>query len=74
MFQLIYDPKKYTVDPTILLPFLCKLNLEMRKELGNKSTRFYEFNMLEYLIKDIKSVKSEKKSIYLKALKKVNDE
>lgn len=62
LFQLIYDPKKYTEDPTILLPFLGKLNLEMRKELGNHATKFDEFNMLEYLIKDIKSVKNDKKS------------
>lgn len=73
LFQLIFEPDTYTNDATILLPFLGKLNLEMRKELGNKKTSFDEFNMLEYLIKDIKSVKREKKTIYLKALKKINE-
>ncbi|WP_140160573.1 hypothetical protein [Algoriphagus antarcticus] len=59
MFQLIYDKEKYNENVSLLIPFLGKVLLEMRKELGNKNTKIDEFQILEFLIKDIKEMKSE---------------
>lgn len=73
LFQVVFDQNSFQNDPEILLPFLGKLNLEMRKELGNKSTRFDEFNMLEYIIKDIKSVKKNKRQAYLRKAKYIKN-
>lgn len=71
LFQYIYQQNNWKEDPVVILPFLGKILLEVRKELGNKKTRLDEYQMLECLIRDIRKVKSEKDSIYRRISKQL---
>ncbi|SFT90853.1 hypothetical protein SAMN04489724_2728 [Algoriphagus locisalis] len=57
LFQFIYNRNDIPDYTDIMMPLLGKILLEMRKELGNKSTSLDEYGILEFLIKDIKEVK-----------------
>lgn len=69
LFQFIYNEEKLKENPTLLIPLLGKILVEMRKELGNKNTTLDEFGVLEFLIKDINDLKKENKTEYSKLLK-----
>lgn len=69
LFQFIYNEIRLKENPTLLIPLLGKILVEMRKELGNKNTTLDEFEILEFLIKDIKDLKTINKTEYLNLLK-----
>lgn len=64
LFQFIYNEIKLKENPTLLIPLLGKILVEMRKELGNKDTVLDKFEILEFLIKDIKDLKTNNKKEY----------
>lgn len=72
LFQLIYNKDKLEENPSLIIPLLGKVLVEMRKELGNKKTKLDEFRILEFLIKDIKELKKENRKNYLDLLKFLN--
>ena len=73
LFQLIYDHEKFNENPILVIPLVGSILVEMRKELGNKTTQLDEFSILEFLIKDIKQTKKDQAESYRKLSKYLKD-